>query len=306
MDGGGLFLLLLVVLTLAYAPEDEAPGALLLRALQLGALALILLNLVLQLSPATSAVWPAGAALTAGAFLLALLTAFAPAWRDWLATRLRADRATYRPASLRHNGALLLFLLLVTDSLLRAREVGSQVNPYDLRELFMTASLLLMVSFLAVGYPLRRRWSQACARLGFRWPARRELLLASGVAVALMAFVSLIWLLWALVTWPLLAAGDAPQPEPGVLEALLAAALAALGEETLFRGALQPLFGVMWTSFCFALVHIRPGMEFVLLPLLAVSWAFAWLRLRHGTPAAICAHFCYNFALSLTAPLYVV
>ena len=58
--------------------------------------------------------------------------------------------------------------------------------------------------------------------------------------------------------------------------------MAAMGEETLFRGALQPLFGVALTSAGFALVHLRPGAEFAFVPLQGVALVFACLRRAAG------------------------
>jgi hypothetical protein len=89
--------------------------------------------------------------------------------------------------------------------------------------------------------------------------------------------------------------------------ALLVSISAAVSEEILFRGALQPVFGLLPTSVFFTLLHVQnlltPGMVMIFV----VSWVFGWVRRRYSTTAAIVAHFVYDFiqltflALSVSA-----
>ncbi|RMH44836.1 MAG: CPBP family intramembrane metalloprotease [Deltaproteobacteria bacterium] len=81
-------------------------------------------------------------------------------------------------------------------------------------------------------------------------------------------------------------------------EIVILAAASAVGEELLFRGALQPWIGVWPQALIFALLHVGPGMRF--LPWTA--WAFA-MGLVFGyvfewtgdLGAPIAAHFTINF-----------
>ena len=309
MTDGSILLLGVAMLTLALLPVAWRHGPILLRVLQVVALAVMLLCVdtgIRHAPGSASAVWQPGILV---AFLLCLpaaLTVFSRDWRAWLAARLQAGGATFREGSARHSTTLMLLLAVVVCSLAHAAVTDELSDPYDLPGLFMMMSLYLMFCVLGVGFPLRRSWSQASVRLGLWLPERRGLLLAAGIGISLMALMSILWLLWVLVTWPQFAEGDSVQFTPGVIAVLLSATMTAIGEETMFRGVLQPLFGGVLTSICFALLHFRPGAEVVLIPIFGVSLAFAWLRLRHGTLAAICAHFCYNFTLGLAARLYGV
>ncbi|MBI2373788.1 MAG: CPBP family intramembrane metalloprotease [Deltaproteobacteria bacterium] len=84
----------------------------------------------------------------------------------------------------------------------------------------------------------------------------------------------------------------------GWLEAFILALASALGEELLFRGALQPAWGLWTTSLVFAAAHLPPRLELV-------SWTvFAWLMglalgwsvdATGGLYGAIGAHFVVNF-----------
>ena len=306
---GSVVLLGVAMLTLALLPVAWRHGPILLRVLQVVALAVMLrcVDAGIRHAPGSaSAVWQPGILV---AFLLCLpaaLTVFSRDWRAWLAARLQAGGATFREGSARHSTTLMLLLAVVVCSLAHAAVTDELSDLYDLPGLFMMMSLYLMFCVLGVGFPQRRSWSQASARLGLWLPGRRALLLAAGIGISLMALMSILWLLFVLVTWPQFAEGDSVPFTPGVIAALLSAAMTAIGEETMFRGVLQPLFGGVLTSICFALLHFRPGAEVVLIPIFGVSLAFAWLRFRHGTLAAICAHFCYNFTLGLAARLYGV
>ncbi|MDE0609544.1 MAG: CPBP family intramembrane metalloprotease [Anaerolineaceae bacterium] len=296
-----------MLVLLALASGQGRNEQIVLRATQVVALALGLSCLVhyLQLDPTAMA----GAWWTTALVLLLLClftgaTVFSSGWRGWLELRLQAGDATFRSASPRHVTALVLMPVVVACTLVLSAESGNPGNPFDLDVVFMSMLLLLLFAFLGVGFPLRRTWQQACERLNLLVPARRVLLLAVGVGILLVSLVSVLWLLWVLVTWPMYAENGGSLVNPGLATAVLSAAMTALGEETMFRGLLQPVFGVALTSVCFALLHMRPGSEIAFLPILGVSLTLGWLRWRHGTVAAIVAHFCYNLTLGLTSAWY--
>ena len=77
---------------------------------------------------------------------------------------------------------------------------------------------------------------------------------------------------------------------PGLLFALFAAA----GEEVLYRGALQPVFGIALTSLFFTLIHVQYAFTPAALIVFGLSLAFAWLRARFSSTSAIIAHASYN------------
>ncbi|MEO0565779.1 MAG: CPBP family intramembrane glutamic endopeptidase, partial [Chloroflexota bacterium] len=83
--------------------------------------------------------------------------------------------------------------------------------------------------------------------------------------------------------------------------AFLAAASAAIGEEILFRGALQPIFGLIPTTLLFALLHSQYAFTPGSLAIVLVGGVFGWLKNRQRTTAAIIAHFTYNFVLLMFA-----
>ncbi len=76
---------------------------------------------------------------------------------------------------------------------------------------------------------------------------------------------------------------------------------AALGEETLFRGALQPVLGIVPTSILFASVHVQYGPSLILLYIFALSVGLGLLRKYINTTASFVVHAAYNFALVLAS-----
>jgi hypothetical protein len=81
-------------------------------------------------------------------------------------------------------------------------------------------------------------------------------------------------------------------------EILILAVASAVGEELLFRGALQPMIGIWPQAVVFALLHIGPGTRFLpwTLSAFAVGLVFGWLFHATGDLGGpIVAHFAINF-----------
>jgi uncharacterized protein len=82
-----------------------------------------------------------------------------------------------------------------------------------------------------------------------------------------------------------------------ILFGLLIGVGAAAGEETLFRGAVQPALGITLTSILFASIHYQYGPSIVLIHIFVLSVGFGLLRRYVNTTAAFLAHAGYNFTL---------
>jgi membrane protease YdiL (CAAX protease family) len=82
---------------------------------------------------------------------------------------------------------------------------------------------------------------------------------------------------------------------------------AGTGEEMLFRGALQPLLGLWWTSLIFALAHLRPGIfrssprnaTLFFVSVFAVSVLAGTVCLQFGLIAAIVMHAAWDTVATL-------
>lgn len=88
-----------------------------------------------------------------------------------------------------------------------------------------------------------------------------------------------------------------PPPGSGLL--LLATALgigivASAGEELLFRGLLQPTFGLVPTALLFTALHGQYGLSPALGFIFLQGLGYGWLRNRYGTWASLAAHVVYT------------
>ena len=86
-----------------------------------------------------------------------------------------------------------------------------------------------------------------------------------------------------------------------VLFALLIGIGAGLGEETLFRGAVQPALGIIPTSVLFASMHVQYGPSLLLGYIFVLSVGLGYLRRRYNTTASFLAHAGYNFVSVMAA-----
>ena len=86
-----------------------------------------------------------------------------------------------------------------------------------------------------------------------------------------------------------------------VLFALLIGIGAGLGEETLFRGADQPVLGIIPTSILFASLHVQYGPSLLLGYIFVLSLGLGYLRRRFNTTASFLAHAGYNFVSVMAA-----
>jgi uncharacterized protein len=92
-------------------------------------------------------------------------------------------------------------------------------------------------------------------------------------------------------------------PVAAVLFALLVGIGAGLGEETLFRGAVQPVLGITLASVLFASMHVQYGPSLLLVYVFVLSVGLGLLRKHVNTTASFLAHAGYN-SLGIILPYF--
>jgi membrane protease YdiL (CAAX protease family) len=92
-------------------------------------------------------------------------------------------------------------------------------------------------------------------------------------------------------------------PVSAVLFALLVGVGAGLGEETLFRGAVQPVLGIAASSVLFASMHVQYGPSLLLVYVFLLSAGLGLLRRHINTTASFLAHAGYN-VLGIILPYF--
>lgn len=170
-----------------------------------------------------------------------------------------------------------------------------------------TGLLWVLAALLGAGLSIRRTFAEVAVRLGLRRPTRDDVRLGLAYGIALYAGSLLLGVLWSALVTPeqfaeqTAASQQLAQSINSLLLVFVVAVSAAVGEEIFFRGAIQPVFGLIPTSLFFALIHTQYTLTPASIWIIVVALGFGHLRRRTSTTAAIIAHFTYNFIPLLLA-----
>ena len=159
----------------------------------------------------------------------------------------------------------------------------------------------MLFAICGVGWLIRRDLKSALDRLGLVKPTKRQIAM-SVLFLAMMLLSNMAFELAMRLVQPETAAAADPTIEAlgGVtlLMALLVSLGAGIGEETLFRGAMQPRLGIWLTSLVFAVSHIQyMNMPIAISALFTASLIFGWERKMLNTTCCIVTHISYDAVL---------
>jgi len=228
--------------------------------------------------------------------------------RETLARWLPLD-----PLSPVHALALLLSGYLVGNVVLVMTQGGLErfaetaVAP-SVAQVILQGMIFVVAALLGVGWLVRRGPGELAQRLGL------EGLNGQQISRGVRWIIVLVTVQWAVgAAWFLLdpeqaeLLGDINELLLGdfdtVWQWLLLALASGVGEELLFRGALQPVLGLWPTAVLFALLHIQYGLTPITLVVFAIGVILGYVRRRDNTTLAIFIHTGYNFILGLLALL---
>lgn len=227
--------------------------------------------------------------------------------------RLLAHRLAIEPTSPVHTLALILSGYLMGNTLLALTEGGLETLAETAVSISITdfvwqQAFFAVLAFLGVGLFFRRSSEALQTRLGLQQPTRQQLLAGLRWIPLLVVLQWLITAIWLVVN------PEQVQQLEDVSSSLLgdvdsvwewfALSLSAgIGEELLFRGALQPVLGVWFTSVLFAVSHIQYGLTPATLAIFIIAVVLGLIRQRTNTTVAIMVHFGYDFILGLLALL---
>lgn len=184
--------------------------------------------------------------------------------------------------------------------------VRGGVLTFGLRELLAQAVFFVLLALLGVGLGIRRTLSETLARLKLQAPTvgdvGRSLVLTLGLLFITFSLGGLIGLL----SPDSVAAAQSFNQV--VMDAFAGTAwgavslglLSGLSEELLYRGAIQPVFGLWATSLLFALHHVQ-YLNLSILLIVVLALALGWIRDRYNTTVAILVHVAYNTLIALIA-----
>jgi len=214
------------------------------------------------------------------------------------------------PASAADMSASSIFLavlgLLIALSL-DAPEPDA-VEGVDYSTLIVQLLAFIGLSYVVVGTNLKRSFEQANRRLGLARPTWRTVAAGTGfffLTILVNGLAGVLTEVFQPDTNNEIQQGleDLTGEFRSPLGAVAIGVSAGVGEELFFRGALQPKFGLVLTSLCFALLHTNYGISFVTLGVFGMGMIFGFMRLRYGTVAAMITHALVNF-VAVLAQIY--
>ena len=239
-----------------------------------------------------------------------------PPVRRLLARLLPMDAGSPVHAVALSLSALIVIQLLFTLGIglnnlaesLAAQEAAGSTSA-TLSGLWAQQVLTAVFAFFGVGFLIRRDWSATLQRLGLVVPSLGNIAVGIVVGLGMVPLVMLIeqvssqfnigidpsvqklteQLLGPLFNSPL-----------GIITLGVAA---ALGEETIFRGAVQPRFGIVLTALLFALVHSNYGISLSTLIVFLFGLLLGIVRKRTNTSTTMISHALYNMSLGILASL---
>ncbi len=164
------------------------------------------------------------------------------------------------------------------------------------------ALIYIIIALLGVGWITRRDKEHIIKRLGLRFPTIHDWLAGIGIGILLYIFSIIGTMIWAsLVPAEIIAEQTAASQQlfqafsGSLIFGVILALLTGISEEILFRGALQPIFGLITTSFFFTVIHIQYTLTPAILILFIITLGFGWARNYISTTTSVIAHAIYNF-----------
>lgn len=166
---------------------------------------------------------------------------------------------------------------------------------------------LTVIGLIGIGLWTRRNWVEVLARLGITRLSRRTWLV-SAVSIALFMALDFAWMqLWHRFD------PEGMEAVSRVSSALFARMLnlpgaltigitAAVSEEIVYRGALQPRLGLLPTAVLFAISHVQYGLSPAVVEVFVIGLVLGLIRRRYDLTTCILIHFGYNTLNLLLLP----
>ena len=191
--------------------------------------------------------------------------------------------------------------------------IAEQIGDIGATDLLVNFLLYVTMAILGVGVFIRRDIPRTIRRLGIRLPEKGKISrwMQNGIKHLVIGAIVGFGMFWVQVglsmIWQLFVSPETLAEQTAASQALFAALggslwlgfliafTAGVGEELLFRGALQPIFGNLIVSIFFVMLHSQYILTPASLIILLVSLVFGSLRSHYTTPTAMMAHFVYNF-----------
>jgi membrane protease YdiL (CAAX protease family) len=235
----------------------------------------------------------------------------------WIRKQI-AKRIPTNPDHVVHTLSLSLSTLLILQYhvvlVMGIEEFGNSFpaghnHAAELIYLWTQEILFLILALIGVGWLTRRKLKECLSRLGIVKPDGKTVLLGIGFGAILFVmgfFLEELSSYTGFLVDPEVNEltkkiyGPLVSSIPGMISIGLAA---GLGEEALFRGALQPRFGIGLTSILFTIIHANYGFSIITVIVFLLALTLGFLRNRYSTTLTMIAHASYNIITSVVSNL---
>ncbi len=217
-----------------------------------------------------------------------------------------------RPASSVNTLALVLLIVFLVQSLglseLKPRDLSAMLGELSVAQVVASEAVFGVVAIAGAGFLTRRTPRETWERLGLGGLTWRQFGLTLAGVVGLLLLEIVAGAIAMRISPPAYGelSGTTETLYAGLtapLAAIVVALASGTAEEILFRGALQPRFGLLLTSLAFGVVHVQYGLVWALLSTGATGLVLGIYRQRINTTACILMHGLYNLTLLLVAGL---
>ncbi len=209
-----------------------------------------------------------------------------------------------------HSLAMVLAVILVgtsAASIVFTNVLGAdqKLPPLMLGDLLGQELPFLVIALAGVGIWVRRDLGATASRLGLVVPAWWHVLLALAAAGAFYAFGVASHSLSQVITPGL--ANQVDQSSQHLFGGLSAstggiialALIPGICEDVLFRGALQPRFGLVLTAFLFAAIHTEYAFSIDALSIFVIAVGLGAIRKYTNTTTSSACHVAYNLLVGI-------
>jgi membrane protease YdiL (CAAX protease family) len=192
-------------------------------------------------------------------------------------------------------GLAIVLLVFTFGIATLASEPKPTSESVSLAEVFVQALAEIGVAFAAIGIWIYRTPKDTIGRLGLVRPTARLVLIAAGLFVVALIINAVAYQLMRQFQSSVVqdyeqvikeTASGSHNPIAAIIFGLSAGA----GEELVFRGVLQPRFGLLVTALLFAAIHVQYGVTFILVGIFGIGLLLGFERKRYGLTACILTH----------------
>lgn len=232
---------------------------------------------------------------------------------SWLVLLAPVRRAVARVVPIRPesvaNAVALAFLVLLWAQSIALSGLGPEgfltlTGPVSAGQVVLAELPLALLGLAGVGLLTRRSPAEAMERLGLKGLTWRQVGWSVAGVAGLVGFeVVFNWAAVRIAPQSFAELDEATRMLYGGMRNPAAAAVVALAsgvaEEVLFRGAMQPRFGLVLTALTFGVVHLQYGVTWALISVGLIGLVLGVYRQRINTTACILVHGLYNLVLFL-------